>query len=123
MESLLLLAPVFLVFELLQLVLGERYLGIRQIAADADPRELPMPGLLAFTWTAAIVGYALWMLVVLALPLGRVHAMGLLLVTCGGYILRRQCPLPWVLVALTVEGAIRIGLLVSLSVSVWRHLA
>jgi len=38
-----LLAPLFLVFEFWQLVISERYMGIKQIRVNADPRELPMP--------------------------------------------------------------------------------
>ena len=35
-----LLAPLFFTFELWQLVVSERYLGIKQIARGADPRAL-----------------------------------------------------------------------------------
>ena len=40
MATLLLLAPLFLIFEIGQLVLCERYVGIKQIARGADPRAL-----------------------------------------------------------------------------------
>ena len=39
MSALLLLAPVFMLFEVGQLYLSERYLGIKQIARNADPSE------------------------------------------------------------------------------------
>jgi hypothetical protein len=39
-----------------------------------------------------------------------------------GYSVRRNCRLSWVLVVLTLEGAIRIGLLVSLCALAWRKL-
>ena len=35
-----LLAPLFLVFEVWQLVMSERYLGIKQIARGGNPREM-----------------------------------------------------------------------------------
>ena len=47
-----LLAPFFLAFELWQLVVSERYMGIKQIRVNADPRELPMAGWMAATWRA-----------------------------------------------------------------------
>ena len=43
MNPLTLLTPLFFAFELAQLYAGERYLGIKQIRVNADPRELPMP--------------------------------------------------------------------------------
>ena len=122
MTTLLLLAPLFLVFEVWQLVLSERYLGIKQIARGADPRTLGLGELTAFCWVAALVGYWLWMLVLLALPLGRVHGLGLLLVTAIGFTLRRGTQLKWILVILTFEGAVRVGLLFSLCALLWRNI-
>jgi hypothetical protein len=37
-----------------------------------------------------------------------------------GYVLRRACPLRWTLVILTFEGAIRMGMHVSLLMLAWR---
>jgi hypothetical protein len=54
--TLILLAPLFLVFEVVQLVLSERYLGIKQIARNADPRSLGLGELTAFFWSTAILG-------------------------------------------------------------------
>ena len=122
MTTLILLAPLFLVFEVWQLVLSERYLGIKQIARGADPRALGLGELTAFFWTAAIVVYWLWMLVLLFAPFGRAHALGLLAVTGLGYTLRRGSSLKWVLVILTFEGAMRVGLLFSLCAMAWRRL-
>ena len=50
-----LLAPVFLVFELWQLVVSERYMGIKQIRVNADPRELAMADWMAVTWAGGLV--------------------------------------------------------------------
>jgi hypothetical protein len=55
-------------------------------------------------------------------PFGRGHGVLLLLLSAGGYGLRRNCNLKWVLVILTFEGALRIGLLLSLFVYAWRRL-
>ena len=37
-----LLSPLFLVFEIWQLVMSERYVGIKQIARGSNPREIGM---------------------------------------------------------------------------------
>jgi hypothetical protein len=123
MVQLLYLAPIFLAFEVWQLVMSERYLGIKQIARQGDPRQLGMHEATAFFWTAAIVGYVIWMASLFTLSFTRVHALGLLAILAGGYQLRRNTTLKWVLVILTFEGAIRVGLLISLMAVAWRRLA
>lgn len=122
MSAVLLLAPVFLIFEIWQLVIGERYLGIKQIARGVDPRELPLGPVVAFCWSAGLIVYWLWMLSLLTLPFGRVHGLCLLGIFAIGFGLRRNCRLQWVLVILTIEGAVRIGLLFSLCAMAWRRL-
>jgi hypothetical protein len=118
---LLFLAPLFVVFELWQLVLSERYVGIKQIERNGDPRTLGLHELTAFGWSMTILLYWTWMLGLLFLSFGRVHGLSLLLVSGIGYALRRNCGLKWVLVILTFEGALRVGLLLSLCVYVWRR--
>jgi hypothetical protein len=118
--KLLLLAPLFLAFEIWQLVLCERYLGIKQIARGADPRALGLGEVTAFFWSMAIFCYGLWMLALLVLPFWRIFGLSLLVLTTIGFSLRRGCPLKWVLVLLTFEGALRVAVLVSLCVTTWR---
>ncbi len=122
MSILLLFAPLFLLFEFWQLVLSERYLGIKQIARGADPRSLGPGEPTAFFWSLLLIGYWLWMVLLLLSPLARIHALGLMAVTAIGFSLRRGSPLKWVLVILTFEGAVRVGLLLSLGVMAWRRL-
>jgi hypothetical protein len=122
MLTLILLAPLFFVFEVWQLVLSERYLGIKQIARGADPRTLGLGEATACVWSLGLVVYWLWMITLLFAPLGRVHGLSLLVVTTIGFSLRRGSPLKWVLVILTFEGALRVGLLLSLCAMVWRRL-
>lgn len=117
-----LLAPVFLVFELWQLVVSERYMGIKQIRVNADPREIPMPRWMAATWSGGLIVYFLWMFTLLLHPVGRAQGIVLLAVTFVGYALRSTCGLMWVLVILTFEGSIRIGMLFSLTAMTWRQL-
>lgn len=120
---LLLLVPLFLVFEIWQLVICERYLGLKQIARGSDPRALGPGEFMAFCWSMLLIGYWLWMLLLLTVPDARIHGAGLLLVSMIGYSLRRGAALRWVLVILTFEGALRLGLLFSLGATAWQDLA
>jgi len=117
-----LLAPLFLVFELWQLFVSERYMGIKQIRVNADPRELPMATWMAAVWSGGLLVYFLWMFTLLLHPIGRAQGVVLLVVTFLGYVLRSTSGLKWVLVVLTFEGSIRVGMLLSLFVVTWRQL-
>ena len=118
----LLFTPVFLIFELWQLVLSERYLGIKQIARGADPRALGLGEATAFFWSVTLMGYWAWMGLLLLGPFGRLHGFALLLVSSVGFTFRRGANLKWVLVILTFEGAFRVALLISLFATAWRRL-
>lgn len=122
MPLLLLLSPFYVIFELWQLVISERYLGIKQIARGADPRTLGLSEITAFFWSVILISYWVWMLALLTLGYGRLYGLGLLAISCVGYSLRRSSGLKWVLVILTFEGAIRIGLLLALSFTVWNRI-
>jgi hypothetical protein len=122
MATLLFLAPLFLAFEVWQLVMSERYLGIKQIARHGDPRALGLAELTAFCWSAMLMLYVAWMVTLLALPFSRLHGLGFLAVLGTGFALRRNTTLKWVLVILTFEGAVRVGLLISLLAMAWRRL-
>lgn len=122
MNTLLALAPFWLLFELWQLVVAERYLGVAQIAAGTDPRRLPMGRIRAAFWSVALLVERLWMLVLLLEPGARAAALCMLAVTFGGHALRARLSLRWVLVELTLEGAIRVGMLLYLSALWWRGL-
>jgi hypothetical protein len=122
MNPAVLFAPVFLAFELWQLFISERYLGIKQIRVNADPRELPMASWVAATWAGGLLGYYVWMLTLLLHPVGRAQGIVLILVTGAGYVIRSTCGLKWVLVVLTFEGSIRVGMLLSFIGQSWRQL-
>ena len=66
--------------------------------------------------------FVLWMFALLLHPVGRAQGIVLIVMTGIGYALRSSCGLKWVLVILTFEGAIRIGMLVSLFATSWRRL-
>lgn len=122
MNPFVLLAPLFFAFEIWQLVLSERYLGIKHIRGNTDPRTLPMAGWMAATWAGGLLAYVAWMTTLLLHPVGRAQGVILLLVTAIGYALRSTCSLKWILVVLTFEGSIRIGMLLSLVGQSWRRL-
>jgi hypothetical protein len=117
-----LVAPVFILFEIWQLVMSERYVGIKQIARGANPREMGPAEVIAFLWSACIILYGLWMVALLALPEVRIYSLCLLATTAVGYSIRRNCGIKLILVVLTFEGAIRVGFLSFLSSVIYSHL-
>lgn len=122
MTTLILAAPVFFIFELWQLFMCERYVGIRQIARNGDPRKLGLAEFTAFIWSSTIMLYWVWMVALVFFRFSRVHGLAFLGVSIIGYAVRRNCGLKWLLVTLTFEGAIRIGLLMSLVGLAWHRL-
>ena len=121
MNSLSLLAPAFLLFEIWQLVISERYVGIKQIARGADPREMGPSEVVACLWSSGLILYALWMLSLLATQNTRIYGLCLMGTTAIGYSIRRNCGLKLILVVLTFEGAVRVGILSFFSVAAWSH--
>jgi hypothetical protein len=116
------LAPAFVAFEIAQLVYAERFLGVKQIQAGVDPRSLGPPEPVALLWVVAICAQNAWLLWLLSESPTRIHAACLLLVSLCGFALRGSCALRWVLVILTIEGALRLGLMVSMFGAAWRSL-
>lgn len=116
------LAPVFLAFEVIQLVAAEKLLGIKQIQSGADPRRSGPSELGAGLWAGMILAEGAWLLWLLADEATRIHSACILLVSLLGFSLRSNCTLRWVLVILTIEGALRMGLMVSMLGSAWRAL-
>lgn len=119
---LLYLAPFCLCFEVWQLVIAERHLGIKQIESGIDPRDKGPGEFLSFVWGGGIVLYWVWMILMLIPKTGRTQIVCMLVISLAGYSLRRNSGLKWILVILTVEGAVRIGMIISLVAGVWRSL-
>lgn len=116
------LAPAFLAFEVIQLVAAEKLLGVKQIEAGADPRESGPGEFGAALWTGMILAEGAWLLWLLSENATRIHAACILLVSLVGFSLRSNCTLRWILVILTFEGALRMGLMVAMLGSAWRAL-
>ena len=121
MNFILILTPFFFVFEVWQLVISERYLGVKQIARGADPRKLGLGEATALLWTVTLFVYWAWMILLLFFTHARPAAGGLALLSLIGFSLRRGNPLKWTLVILTFEGALRLVLLAYLAAVAWRH--
>ena len=122
MSPLVFLTPVWFVFEILNLLVCERFLGVKQIETNTDPRQLGPRESLAFAWTAGILLFWLWLVAMLFQSTGRAEVVAMIVITAIGFSIRRSCGLKWVLVALTFEGALRIGMLLSLAAQIWRKL-
>ena len=116
------LAPVFLVFEGLQLVAAEKLLGIKQIESGLVERDKVPGDNVAAWWSLGIISEAAWCLWLLCNDVTRVHAGCILLISLFGFSTRNSCKLKWVLVVMTIEGACRMGFMVSMLGSAWRNL-
>lgn len=113
-------SPLLLVSEVVQLVVAERFLGIKQIDRGRDPRHHGPSERVSRAWILAIGGNWLWMMAMLVSDFARGQVLCMIAVSLIGYGVRRNCGLKWVLVVLTLEGAIRIGMHVSLLTLVGR---
>ena len=122
MSPLVFLTPVWFVFEIIQLIVSERFLGVKQIKTDADPRQLGPREPLAFLWCMGILLFWVWLVAMLFQSTGRAAVVAMLVITLVGFSVRRSCGLRWVLVVLTFEGALRIGMLLYLSALIWRRI-
>jgi hypothetical protein len=122
MSPLVFLTPVWFVFEIIQLIVSERFLGVKQIKADTDPRQLGPREPLAFLWCMGIMLFWIWLVAMLFQSVGRASVVAMLAITLVGFSVRRSCGLRWVLVVLTFEGALRIGMLLYLSALIWRRI-
>lgn len=115
-------APLVLAFEVWQLVIAERYVGVRQIKHHTDPRELGPGEVTSFLWLFGILLCYGWMILMLGPPPFRIQIVCMFLVSAIGYAVRRHLGLRWLLVVLTLEGALRIGMILSMLGLVWRQL-
>lgn len=116
------LAPLFLLFEALQLVAAEKILGKEQIETGVIPRDQTPIDAVTVLWSIGIIAEGIWALTLLTNDVTRVHAGCMLLVTLVGFSARNSCRLKGVLVVLTIEGACRMGLMASMLGSAWRAL-
>lgn len=114
------IAPLFIIFEMVQLVVAERYIGIKQIRAGKHPLESVSKGLswLAAVWLLSLFFYWAYMLALVLNPLGSLQGLIMIAISLAGVGLRRTLGMKWALVIMTIEGAVRMGLLTNLLLSV-----
>ena len=77
---------------------------------------------IAALWAFAIYAEGCWFLWLLVSEVTRLHGICMLGIWLVGFTLRSNCTLRWVLVILTLEGALRLGLMGSLLGVIWRAL-
>lgn len=113
------LSPIFILYEMFQLVVAERYIGIKQIRSGVHPMdsETSAPEWLAAGWLIGMFSYWLYMFVLIFNPWGGMQGFVMLFISLLGIALRRTMGLKWALVIMTIEGAIRMGLLANLLIS------
>lgn len=106
------ISPVFAVFEVAQLFVAQRYIGIKQIHSHTHPLDAAVaPGWLATGWLAGIlVNYSYQLALLFQPALGvKAAAILLLMVSATGFAIRRVCGLRWGLVVMTLECGARAG--------------
>jgi hypothetical protein len=116
MKLIALLALVFIVFELAQLVLAHRYIGPEQIRRNAHPLTAaapPLPFMVSVGWVVLLGADYLYQLtlVVQHYPLVQICALLMIMASIAGFLLRRACGVKWGMVVMTFEAAVRVGCL------------
>jgi len=109
------LAPVFVVFEVAQLVVAHRYIGPAQIQAKLHPLDAPVtpPFWLSVGWMTGLWADYAYQAMLFLMLFGFVRLLALLMIvlSVAGFMTRRHCGLKWGLVVMTFEGALRIGIM------------
>jgi len=121
--TLIFFAPIFILFEVIQLIVAERFIGVKQIKSEMHPLEsgINAPDWLAALWLASISLYLLYMFALMLNPWGGMQGFIMLFVSLVGVALRRTMGVKWALVIMTIEGAVRMGLLANLLISAIFH--
>ena len=107
------LVPFFILGEAVQLFVAERYIGVRQLRAGRHPLEAEdiLPAWATALWIAFIIATGGYLALLLTSSATRFHGALMLAVTALFGMLRRVNGLKWTLVLLTIEGALRMGLM------------
>lgn len=111
------LACLVVPLELAHLVLAERRIGVRQIRAGIDPREAhPPANYIGWLWLALVAATQAYPVLLLLDGETRVFGLVMLLFGVVGFELRRWGGPRRALVILTIEGALRIGVIINMFV-------
>jgi len=129
------LALLFASFEIVQLILAQRYIGIEQIRRNQHPVDLAVPPSLKLSlpWLYLLMLSYLFQVSLLFLPMAeiapytvypyRIRMAAFLMIFVGliGFSLRRVCGIRWGLVVMTFEGAMRAGFMLFVFYSMVLH--
>jgi len=115
------IALVFTVLEVAQLIVAQRFIGVEQIRRNLHPLDAAKPRPLWFSagWVAGLLTDYAFQAALLIVPIPpaatehpdfiRFAAVLMLIISFGGFALRRSSGVKWGLVVLTIEGALRAG--------------
>ncbi|MGE9296087.1 MAG: hypothetical protein ACQKBV_07370 [Puniceicoccales bacterium] len=118
---LILIAPLFMVFDIAQLLVAERYIGIKQIRTGLHPLEMDKrpPDWVVGIWVIGLAALWLYMIALVFDPRAGLHGGIMLAVSLASFALRRVMGLKAALVLMTIETAIRLGMLANLMMVVF----
>lgn len=115
------LAPLIMLIDITQLLVAERFIGVKQIRSGEHPleRDRRPPTWAILLWLSGLGVLWLYMLLLVFDPHGGLQGGLMLLVSLAGFALRRVAGLKWALVLMTIETAVRLGLLANLMMVVF----
>ncbi|WP_309396495.1 hypothetical protein [Cerasicoccus maritimus] len=105
-----------MLIDIAQLLAAERFIGVKAIRAGIHPLDAehqPASGLMLL-WLLGLGIMWLYMALLVIDPRGGLQGALMLMVSVGGFVLRRVAGLKWALVLMTIETAIRLGLLANM---------
>lgn len=110
------LAPLIMLIDIAQLLAAERFIGVKAIRAGVHPldSERRLSSGVTMLWLIGLAVLWLYMALLVIDPRGGLQGALMLMVSVGGFALRRVAGLKWALVLMTIETAIRLGLLANM---------
>ncbi|MEO0794200.1 MAG: hypothetical protein AAFX93_03505 [Verrucomicrobiota bacterium] len=110
------IAPIIMLFDITQLLVTERYIGVKQIRKGLHPldQDRKPANSLIFIWLMSLTVIWFYMIAMAFDPRGGLQGGIMLLVSIAGFGFRRISGIKWALVIMTIETAIRLGLLANL---------
>lgn len=115
------LAPLFMGFDIGQLLLAERFIGVKQIRKGEHPLDADrrLPDWASGLWVIGLGIYWAYMALLAFHPNTALQGILMIGITLAGFAVRRVSGLKWALVFLTLETAIRLGLLANILIVVF----
>jgi len=115
------LAPLVMLIDIAQLLVAERYIGVKQIRSGVHPLESAKqpPVWAIIIWLTGLVILWFYMALLIFDPRGTLQGGLMFLVSLAGFGLRRVAGLKWALVLMTIETAVRLGLMANLMMVVF----